>query len=219
MRVGDHEDLRATQIAYDVVADDYADLLADELANKPLDRGLLAAFAETVHATGLSRVADLGCGPGRITTFLDSLGLDAFGLDLSPAMISVARRTYPHLQFEVGSINELNLADDALGGIVSWYSIIHTPFDQLSAVFTEFRRVLCGGGYLLLAFQIGDECVHLDRAYGHAVSLDVYRRQPETVADLLTEHSFAVEVRVSREPQEPEKLEQAYLLARNSSKT
>lgn len=219
MWVGEHEDLRATQIAYDVVADDYADLLADELASKPLDRAILAAFAETVHATGLGRVADLGCGPGRITTFLHSHGLDTFGLDLSPAMISAARRRYPHLQFEVGSMTDLGIADDTLGGIVAWYSIIHTPVDHLPTVFAEFRRVLGGGGHLLLAFQIGDECVHRDWAYGHAVSLDVYRRQPETVAELLTRHGFAVEVRVSREPQEPEKVEQAYLLARNSPKT
>ena len=133
-------------------------------------------------------------------------------------MISVARRRYPHLPFAVGSINDLDIDDDALGGIVSWYSIIHTPREHLPTVFAEFHRVLLGGGYLLLAFQVGDECVHLDQAYGHAVSLDVYRRQPETVAALLTEHGFAVEVRVVRQSQEPETLEQAYLLARNSPK-
>jgi hypothetical protein len=32
------------------------------------------------------------------------------------------------------------------------------------------------GGQLLLAFQAGDEKVHLSHAYGHTITLDTYRR-------------------------------------------
>jgi 2-polyprenyl-3-methyl-5-hydroxy-6-metoxy-1,4-benzoquinol methylase len=39
-------------------------------------------------------VADVGCGPGRITGLLRGLGLDVFGIDLSPAMIELARRDF-----------------------------------------------------------------------------------------------------------------------------
>ena len=41
-------DLRATRAAYDTVATDYAEILSNELAAKPLDRALLGAFAELV---------------------------------------------------------------------------------------------------------------------------------------------------------------------------
>lgn len=41
-----------TRTAYDAVAVDYARLLADELAAKPLDRALLTTFAEEVLAAG-----------------------------------------------------------------------------------------------------------------------------------------------------------------------
>ena len=54
-----------------------------ELSAKPLDRALLAVFAELVQATGIGPVADPGCGPGRVTAHLHSLGLTAFGVDLS----------------------------------------------------------------------------------------------------------------------------------------
>jgi trans-aconitate methyltransferase len=94
--------LRTTRAAYDTVAVDYARLLSSELAAKPLDRALLAAFAELVLADGGGPVADLGCGPGRVTTHLHALGLDAFGVDLSPEMVAVARRSYPDLRFEAG---------------------------------------------------------------------------------------------------------------------
>ncbi|MDP4512030.1 hypothetical protein [Nonomuraea turcica] len=70
--------LHATQVAYDTVAADYAELLRDELVSKPLDRAMLAAFAEVVQASGAKEVAYLGCGPGRITAHLQSLGAPVF---------------------------------------------------------------------------------------------------------------------------------------------
>jgi SAM-dependent methyltransferase len=54
---------------------------------------MLAAFAEVVLAAGDGPVADIECGPGRVTAHLHGLGLTAFGVDLSPAMVAVARRT------------------------------------------------------------------------------------------------------------------------------
>ena len=83
-------DVCATRAAYDIVAVDYAALLQTELANKPFDRAVLGVFAELVEADGNGPVADLGCGPGRVTAHLRALGSDPFGVDLSPAMVDVA---------------------------------------------------------------------------------------------------------------------------------
>ncbi|SEG88199.1 Methyltransferase domain-containing protein [Nonomuraea solani] len=108
--------LTTTADAYDAVAVLYAELARDELAQVPLDRALLAAFAEFVQAAGAGAVAELGCGPGRVTAHLRDLGLDIFGVDLSPVMIDLARETYPDLRFEVGSMNALDVADRRAGG-------------------------------------------------------------------------------------------------------
>jgi SAM-dependent methyltransferase len=107
------------------------------------------------QANGGGPVADLGCGPGYLTAHLSSLGLAAFGVDLSPAMIALARAAHPQLRFEVGSMDalgSLGIADGSLGGALSRFSIIHLPPDQLPAVVTEFGRVLAPGGHLLLSF-------------------------------------------------------------------
>jgi len=206
--------LRATRVAYDTVAVDYAALLDDELARKPFDRALLDTFAELVRGNHRGPVADLGCGPGRVSAYLQARGLTTFGVDVSSAMIAVARRTYPGIRFSEGSMTKLGLTDGALGGIVAWYSIIHTPPAQLPAVFREFHRVLVEEGDLLLAFQVGDECVHLDHAYGHALSLDAYRLSTDLVAEQLRAAGLIVHTRMLREPEGQEKTPQGYLFAR-----
>ncbi|WP_157420326.1 class I SAM-dependent methyltransferase, partial [Actinomadura kijaniata] len=88
--------LGATRAAYDAVATLYAELFRDSVEGHPLDRALVTAFAEHVWATGGGPVADLGCGPGGVTARLASLGVTAFGVDASPAMIELARQEYPH---------------------------------------------------------------------------------------------------------------------------
>lgn len=75
--------LAAIRESYDTVAADYARLVAAPDAMDPVSRSMLAAFAELVGAAGLGPVADLGCGPDRVTAHLAGLGLPAFGLDLS----------------------------------------------------------------------------------------------------------------------------------------
>lgn len=90
--------LRRTRGSYDTVADDYGVWIKGELAAKPLDRAMLGLFAELVRTAGGGPVADIGCGPGRVTAHLTDLGLSVFGIDLSPNMIALARRTHPGLR-------------------------------------------------------------------------------------------------------------------------
>lgn len=206
--------LTATRTFYDAIADDYADLFRDILAKVPMDRAVLGLYAELVGAGG--RVADLGCGPGRVTAHLHGLGLDVSGLDLSAGMLAVARRENPGLRFEQGSMLEPAFPDGSLDGVVSWYSSIHTPVEKLPALYAEFHRVLAPGGHLLLAFQVGDEPRHLAEPFGHPVSLDFHRRRPEATEALLRESGFAPHARMTREPDPAldEKVQQAYLIAR-----
>jgi SAM-dependent methyltransferase len=206
----------STRVFYDAIAEDYADMFAGEPGGKPRDWTVQAAFAELVTRSGGGDVADLGCGPGRTTAHLASLGLDVFGLDLSESMLAIARRENPGLRFRWGSMLELDIPDGTLAAAVSWYSSIHTPVGRLPSLFTEFHRVLAPGGHLLLAFQAGDQPLTLDQPFGHPVSLDFQRRRPESMAELLEAAGFGLRSRTVREAEEElgESSAQAFLVAR-----
>ncbi|MFJ5997992.1 class I SAM-dependent methyltransferase [Streptomyces sp. NPDC092370] len=212
--MADADFLIETRKFYDTVAEAYAVHFGDLGAGTPLDLGVLSGFAGLVGEGG--EVADLGCGPGRVTAFLASRGLSVFGLDLSESMLAVARRENPDLRFVKGSMQELDLPDGSLDGVVSWYSTIHTPEEHLPALFAGFHRVLRPGGHLLLGFQCGDEPRHYEEAFGHPVALTFRRRRPEHIAALLEAAGFTVRQRTVREPDETsgEPVAQASLVAR-----
>jgi ubiquinone/menaquinone biosynthesis C-methylase UbiE len=205
--------LAATRDSYDDTVVEYTEMVAGILDAKPLDRALLGVFAELVRAGGNGPIADVGCGPGRITIFLHRLGMDAFGIDLSPGMIAHARRTYPDLRFDVGSMLALDLPDASLGGLLAYYSIIHVPRERRPEVFAEFYRVLAPGGHLMLAFQIGNETMHRDEIFDKPICLDWYRQQPDEVVQLLREAGFQSWTTTVREREDPESAPQGYLLA------
>ena len=213
---------RPTRDSYDAIAETYADWIADELTARPHDRAVLGAFSELVLATGSAEVLDLGCGPGRITAFLAALGLSPAGLDLSPAMIGLARDLYPNLGFEIGAMSALPHADASFAGLVAWYSIIHVPDDELSVVFAEAARVLRPGGLFQLAFQLGDLVDHVADLAGTAVDLDFHRRSFDQVLSVLEPHGFSPVTRLEREPERtgryPEANRQGYLLVRRSDR-
>lgn len=206
--------LTTTRASYDAVAVDYGEHFRGELATKPLDRGFIGGFAELVLAAGGGRVADVGCGTGQVTAHLRTLGLDVFGIDLSPGMLEVARRMHPGVRFAEGTMTALDLPDNGLAGLSAYYSTIHIPQDRLPGVFAEFHRVLAPGGYVMLAFQVGDGPQHRAEAFGHEIALDFYWRRPEDVVDLLGRVGLPVTARLLREADETESVPRAYLLAR-----
>ena len=192
-----------TRTSYDTDASSYADEVRGLLDGSPYLRASLALFAELVRDAGGGPVADVGCGPGYVTRHLHDLGVDAFGIDLSPEMIAIARRDYPDLRFEVGTMTDLDLADDSVTGVLAFWSVIHVPDHSVPGVFRQFRRVLRPGGPLLVGFHVGDETRHTSEGYsGRSINVDTYRRRPDQVARWLREAGFTIEAELVLRPDE-----------------
>jgi SAM-dependent methyltransferase len=193
------ENVRST---YDAVAARYADAFANELDERPIERGLLD---EVVRASR-GPIADVGCGPGHITRFLADRGADVFGLDLSPKMIEVAKTRSPAIDFRVGSVLAIDAKDETWGGAVALYSIIHLAGEERALACRELARVLRPGAPLLVSFHVSSadhpmgSSIHLETWFDMPVDLTGYFLDPEAVLAEVRGAGFELRARLDREP-------------------
>ena len=204
---------------WDATADRYVEFVGTEISaatEGPVDRALLAAFVDLLASRPGARVADIGCGPGRIASFLASSGLLVLGIDPSTQLLARARLAHPTITFEEGRLDDLPIADASLLGAVCWYSIINTPPGGLDRCLVELHRVLEPDGHLLLAFQSGDgEAVVRSDAYGTGLPLTSYRHGVADVVRRMETAGFEWHATAERAPEfAHETTQQAFVLAR-----
>jgi len=186
---------------YNQVADDYAAERWDELSKKHVDRLLLKEFASVNKGKG--PCADFGCGPGQTTKFLYDNGVkDITGIDLSPGMISAARRLFPQIKFETGDLLNIVYPSGYLGSALAFYAIVHFTTDQIRKCFSEIHSVLKTGGNFLFSFHAGDEIVHFDKAHDKEVDIDLFFFKTDDIIPLLYGTGFNIIDAIERRPYE-----------------
>jgi SAM-dependent methyltransferase len=158
--------LPAVRDAYTARSAEYIDLLGSIEDAAEQDRQYVLAWAQGADG----RIVDVGCGPGQWTNFLHENGLEVEAVDPVPEFIAHARRRYPGVVYRIGDAGRLGVEGGSLGGVLAWYSLIHTPPASLGAILGEFARCLRPGGRLLIGFCEGPELV----AFDHAVTTAYY---------------------------------------------
>lgn len=166
--------------SYDAVSEVYADHLVNEVAGLPFERWLLDRVA--AHADG-GPVVEVGCGPGHVTAYLAEAGADAFGIDLSPAMVEQARARFPHGAYEVGDLRRLMRPTTATGwaAVLGWYSLIHLASSELPDAVGALTRPLAPGGWLVLGMHAGVEVRHNDDWFDVPIDLDFVFHEPDEI--------------------------------------
>jgi SAM-dependent methyltransferase len=108
-------------------------------------------------------------------------------------------------------MDALPLPDGALGGAVSWYSVIHVAPDDVPAYFAAFARTLRPGGHLLAAFfeAVGEPVTR----YQHTAT-PAYSWPADDLSALAGQAGFAEVGRMSREPRVGERYRRGHLLMR-----
>lgn len=190
---------------YDAVAERYAAAMVNELEERPIERGLLDALVALTAPLG-KPLADLGCGPGHVTSYLADRGANVVGIDLSPQMIEAARRRFPDVALQVGSMTRLAAEAGEWSGAALLYSIIHLTAEERGRAFAELARVVCAGGYVLVSFHVASaaqpagSALELKRWFDTDVDLTTYFLNPEEILGSLLSAGFRLQARVDRQP-------------------
>lgn len=133
---------------YDGFAARYAAENESSLLNAHYERPAMLDLAGDVRGR---RILDAGCGSGPLAEALLARGASVTGIDVSPAMIDLARRRLgPDADLHVAALGEvLPFPDGSFDDVVC--SLVLHYLEDWSAPLAELRRVLVPGGRLLLS--------------------------------------------------------------------
>jgi len=132
---------------YEAHAREYAD------GTMGLDTGAhMSRFAALLRPG--ARVLDAGCGGGRDLLAFAEMGYDAHGLDLSPALVEIAR-SVSHCPVSVGDLRSPPFQSASFDGVWAMASLLHLPIPDLKAALSELTRLLVPGGILFTSVKRG----------------------------------------------------------------
>jgi ubiquinone/menaquinone biosynthesis C-methylase UbiE len=137
----------AVQDGYTVWADSYDrpedDADPIEETETPVMRRLMDELPE-------GPILDAACGTGRHTAYLLKIGhKDVKGTDLTPAMLDIARKKCPDVDFQQADLNSLPFENESFVGIVCGLAFSH--ISDLEPPSKELARVLRSGGRLFVS--------------------------------------------------------------------
>ncbi|MGD8545912.1 MAG: class I SAM-dependent methyltransferase [Candidatus Bathyarchaeota archaeon] len=205
-----------TRKSFNLAAEKYYELFKDEMQQKEYDRLLLDKFAGDFDSNSV--IYDMGCGPGHITRYLFDKGLDVLGIDVSEKCIQIAQRENPKMRFQVMDMTRLNIKDESIDGIISFYSIIHTPKRYMHLLFREFNRVLKKYGKILIVVKKGKTEGYIDELEGFKTQLYFDNFVEEEITSYLETNGFEVIFLETRQPYDFEMpVERIYAIGRKIS--
>ncbi len=94
------------------------------------------------HVSG-TRTLDYGCGVGKSSSFLKSLGLRVKGVDINPQMIDYTKNVYPDIEYEVIESAKIPGPDGSYDFVfASWVLMEIGNKEELHNIVREIGRVL-----------------------------------------------------------------------------
>lgn len=125
-------------------------MVSDAVNARLLSRWLPPDPAGTVLKTDLF---DEVVGTGLMPWLSRSFG-HVTGIDISPALIDMARARFPELEAELADVRTMPFADGAFGTVVSNSTLDHFPTtDDIALALSELHRVMRRDGTLLITLD------------------------------------------------------------------
>lgn len=102
-----------------------------------------------------SRVLEIGCGTGRLAALISQRGCEVFGIDVSQAMLSEARKNAPEAHIAHMTATQIDeLEPGTFDHIVSTLVFSELSETELDFVLRESKKLLKPGGTLIVADEI-----------------------------------------------------------------
>lgn len=98
--------------------------------------------------------ADIGCGSGRDTAWLNSNGYSASGYDASQGLLAEARRRHPGIDFHHATLPELAGLEQHFANVLCETVIMHLPPDAIGLAVNRMLSLLLPGGTLYLSWRV-----------------------------------------------------------------
>ena len=128
----------------------YANIYDELVFSKMKDDFEVGEIINSTHPTTESRILDIGSGTGHHVSNFTTNGLQAVGVDISPAMVNKAKENYPALEFKQGDVlDTMIFAANSFTHISCLYFTIYYIKNKRQ-LFENCIHWLKPGGYLAL---------------------------------------------------------------------
>jgi SAM-dependent methyltransferase len=107
-------------------------------------RQFIAPLLDAAQVGDKMSILDLGCGPGYVSAAAAERGATAVGLDFSVAMIAIARKKFPRINFHQGDAQNLPFDAETFDRVAANFAVLHLAEPQRA--FAQAFRVLKHGG-------------------------------------------------------------------------
>lgn len=136
--------LQTTTDSYNTVAQDFA---TTRMFAWPEAELFLPYLKKSGHRLVL---ADIGCGNGRMVSWVKKVGAEYIGIDPSKKLLGIAQSAFPQDRFSLGHLLDLPLETASVDVCLLNASLHHLPTPLIAQALGELRRVLKPHGYVLM---------------------------------------------------------------------
>ena len=144
----------------------------------PVTALAIAPLLEAVRLAPGMKLLDVPTGSGALAAEAARRGASVVGIDISSAMVAQARKRHPGLDFRVGDVEHLPVADGALDAVVCAFGIGHFPYPEASV--GECLRTLKPGGRIAFSWWDASDKQRIQGLFRDAVA-EVGAKPPPVV--------------------------------------
>lgn len=128
---------------------DYEGLYREDREVRSEEEDLFQKLFENLDDS--AEILDLGCGTGLpFDRFLIDNGYDLIGVDIAENHVEKARENIPEAEIFQGDFFEVDIDNESLEAIVSFYAIFHIPREEHRELFEQINDWLKPDGYILV---------------------------------------------------------------------